>query len=47
VQAVPRLAIIATQSVKCIGVRRRRGYDGAEKLVGRKAATVIDAEGHL
>ncbi|MCJ2128171.1 transposase [Methylobacterium sp. E-045] len=32
----PRLAIIETQSVNCIGVRGPRGYDGAKKLVGRK-----------
>jgi len=44
---VPRLAIIDTQSVKCIGVRGPRGYDGAKKLVGRKRVVLVDAEGHV
>lgn len=43
----PRLAIIDTQSVKCIGVRGPRGYDGAKKLVGRKRVALVDAEGHV
>jgi putative transposase len=43
----PRLAIIDTQSVKCIGVRGPRGYDGAKKLVGRKRVAMVDAEGHV
>jgi transposase len=43
----PRLAIIDTQSVKCIGVRGPRGYDGAKKLVGRKRVALVDAEGHI
>ena len=43
----PRLAIIDTQSVKCIGVRGPRGCDGAETLVGRKRMALVDAEGHL
>jgi putative transposase len=43
----PRLAIIDTQSVKCIGVRGPRGYDGAKKLVGRKRVALVDAGGHL
>ncbi|MGH1573421.1 IS5 family transposase [Methylobacterium sp. P31] len=42
-----RLAIIDTQSVKCIGVRGPRGYDGAKKLVGRKCVALVDAEGHV
>lgn len=43
----PRLALIDTQSVKCIGVRGPRGYDGAKKLVGRKRVALVDAEGHV
>ncbi|WP_419829966.1 IS5 family transposase [Methylobacterium sp.] len=43
----PRLAIIDTQSVKCVGVRGSRGYDGAKKLVGRKRVALVDAEGHI
>lgn len=43
----PRLAIIDTQSVKCIGVRGPRGYDGAKKLVERKRVALIDAEGYV
>lgn len=43
----PRLTIIDTQSVKCIGVRGPRGYDGAKKLVGRKRVALVDAEGHV
>ncbi|MEH3118135.1 MAG: transposase [Methylorubrum populi] len=41
----PRLAIIDTQSIKCLGVRGPRGYDGAKKLVGRKRVALVDAEG--
>ena len=41
------LAIIDTQSVKCIGVRGPRGYDGAKKLVGRKRVALVDAGGHI
>ncbi|WP_455961471.1 transposase [Methylorubrum aminovorans] len=44
-RATPRLAIIDTQSVKCLGVRGPRGYDGAKKLVGRKRVALVDAEG--
>ena len=43
----PRLAIIDTQSVKCIGVRGPRGYEGAKKLVGRKRVLMVDAEGFI
>ena len=43
----PRLAIVDTQSVKCLGVRGPRGYDGAKKLVGRKRVALVDAEGHI
>ncbi|KMO44626.1 hypothetical protein VQ03_02405 [Methylobacterium tarhaniae] len=41
------MAIIDTKSFKCIGVRGPRGYDGAEKLVGRKRVVMVDAEGHI
>ena len=44
-RATPRLAIIDMQSVKCLGVRRPRGYDGAKKLVGRKRVALVDVEG--
>ncbi|QEE39033.1 MULTISPECIES: IS5 family transposase [unclassified Methylobacterium] len=43
----PRLAIIDTQSVKCISVRGPRGYDAAKKVVGRKRVALVDAEGHV
>ncbi|GAB6841155.1 IS5-like element ISMac15 family transposase [Methylorubrum rhodinum] len=43
----PTLAIIDTQSVKCIAVRGPRGYDGAKKIVGRKRVMMVDAEGHV
>ncbi len=43
----PRLAIIDTQSVKCLGVRGPRGYDGAKKVVGRNRVALVDAEGHV
>lgn len=43
-RSTPRLAILDTQSVKCIGVR---GYDAAKKLVGRKRVLMVDAEGHI
>src|SRR3954453_6691575 len=43
----PRLGIIDTQSVKCIGVRGPGGYDRAKKRVGRKRVALVDAEGHI
>lgn len=43
----PGLAIIDTQSVKCIGVRGPRGYDAAKRVVGRKRVMMVDAEGHI
>lgn len=43
----PTLAIIDTQSVKCLSVRGPRGYDGAKKVVGRKRVLMVDAEGHI
>lgn len=42
----PRLAILDTRSVTCIGVRGPRGYDAA-RLVGRKRVMMVDAEGHI
>ncbi len=42
----PRLCIIDTQGVKCIGVRGPRGYDAAKRVVGRKRVALVDAEGH-
>ncbi|HET6522363.1 MAG TPA: IS5 family transposase [Geminicoccaceae bacterium] len=42
----PRLAIIDTQAVGCIGVRGPRGYDAAKKVWGRKRAALVDAAGH-
>src|SRR3954468_23706121 len=54
----PTLAIIDTQAVKCIGVRRPRGGacppasrrldrgDAAKGVVGRKRVALVDAEGH-
>ena len=41
----PRLAVIDTQSVKCIPVRGPRGYDAAKKVVGRKRVLLVDADG--
>ncbi|CAO4191880.1 transposase [Methylorubrum extorquens] len=43
----PRLAIIDTQSVKCLGLRGPCGYDGAKKVVGRKRVALVDVEGHV
>ena len=43
----PLLAIVDTHSGKCIGVHGPRGYDGAKKLVGRKRAALVDAEGYV
>src|SRR4051795_5216472 len=42
----PTLAIIDTQTVKCIAVRGPRGYDAAKGVVGRKRVALVDAEGH-
>lgn len=41
----PRLAVIDTQSVKCIPVRGPRGYDAAKKVLGRKRVALVDADG--
>jgi putative transposase len=42
----PRLAIIDTQTVKCIPVRGPRGYDAAKRVLGRKRVALVDAEGN-
>lgn len=42
----PRLAIIDTQTVKCIPVRGPRGYDAAKRMVGRKRVALVDADGN-
>jgi transposase len=42
----PRLAIIDTQTVKCLPVRGPRGYDAAKRMVGRKRVALVDADGH-
>jgi putative transposase len=40
----PHLAIIDAQIVKCLSVRRPRGYDAAKRLVGRKRVAMVDAD---
>jgi putative transposase len=42
----PRLAIIDTQSVKCIAVRGPRGYDAGKQVLGRKRVALVDADGN-
>jgi putative transposase len=42
----PRLGLIDTQAVACIGVRGPRGYDAGKKVLGRKRVALVDAEGH-
>jgi transposase len=42
----PRLAIIDTQTVKCIPVRGPRGYDAAKRVLGRKRVALVDAGGN-
>jgi putative transposase len=42
----PRLGIIDTQAVTCIGVRGPRGYDAGKKVWGRKRVALVDAAGH-
>ena len=44
-KAEPRLAVIDTQSVKCIPVRGPRGFDAAKKVRGRKRVALVDADG--
>jgi putative transposase len=41
----PRLAIIDTQTVKCIPVRGPRGYDAGKEALGRKRVALVDADG--
>src|SRR3954466_1337467 len=41
----PTLAIVDTQTVKCIAVRGPRGYDAAKGVVGRKRVAVVDTGG--
>jgi putative transposase len=41
----PTLGIIDTQSVTCIPVRGPRGYDAGKKVLGRKRAALVDADG--
>ena len=44
-RATPTLAIIDTQTVKCIAVRGPRGYDPAKVTVRRKRVVLVDADG--
>ena len=41
----PRMAIIDTQTVKCIPVRGARGFDAAKRTLGRKRVAMVDADG--
>ena len=43
----PRLCIIDTQTVKCLGVGGPRGYDAGKKVLGRKRVALVDAAGHV
>ncbi len=45
-RARPRLGIIDTQAVTCIGVRGPRGYDAGKGVWGRKRVALVDAAGH-
>jgi putative transposase len=42
----PRLAIIDTQTVKCLSVRGPRGFDAAKRTVGRQRVAMVDADGN-
>jgi transposase len=42
--AAPRLGIIDTQAVQCLGVRGPRGYDAGKRVLGRKRVALVDAE---
>ena len=44
-KAAPRLAVVDTQSVKCVAVRGPRGFDAAKKVLGRKRVALVDADG--
>lgn len=41
----PTLAIVDTQSVRCISVRGPRGYDAGKKVMGRKRVVIVDSDG--
>lgn len=43
----PRLAFIDTQSVKCVGVRGPRRYDGTKDLFGYKRVALDVSSRHL
>jgi transposase len=45
-RAEPRLAIIDTQTVKCIPVRGPRGIDVAKRTLERKRVARVDADGN-
>jgi putative transposase len=45
-KAASRLAIIDTQTVKCIPVCGPRGFDAAKRTVGRKRVAMVDADGN-
>jgi transposase len=44
-RSLPCLAIIDTQTVKCIAVRGPRGYDAGKRVLGRKRVALVDADG--
>ena len=44
-KAQPSLAVIDTQSVKCVAVRGPRGFDAAKKVPGCKRVALVDADG--
>ena len=43
----PTLAIVDTQSVRCLSVRGPRGYDAGKKVMGRKRVVMVDSDGAL
>ena|ERR1700761_3028854 len=46
-RAMPRLAIIDTQTLECIAVRGSRGDDAGTQGPGRKRVALVDANGQL
>ena len=46
-EAIPTLAIIDAQSVKCDAPQGERGYDAGKKVLGRKRHLVVDSGGRL
>jgi putative transposase len=44
-RARPRLGMIDTPAVQCIGVRGPRGYDAGKSVWGRKRVALVDAAG--